>query len=111
MKMGIKTALLCMMIVLAAVSAWGAVKTVRRSEDPIPAEIYAGFCAKSGRAQYLLREEGGVVTVYRSGENRAERVTEIETAALRRSDRAMLRRGIPAENLGEVLLLLEDLGS
>ena len=110
MKSGIKTALLGMMILLAAVSAWGAVKTVRRAEDPIPTEIYAGFCSKSGRAQYLLREED-VVAVYRSGENRADRLTEIETAALRRSDRAMLRRGIPVENLGEVLLLLEDRGS
>ena len=39
MKSGIKTALLGMMILLAAVSAWGAVKTVRRAEDPIPTEI------------------------------------------------------------------------
>ena len=111
MKMGIKTAILGVVIALAAFSAWGAVKTVRRAEDPIPAEIYAGFCAKSGRAQYLLREEDGVVAVYRSGENRADRLTDIETAVLRRADRAMLRRGIPAENIGEVLSLLEDLGS
>ena len=111
MKLGIKAALLGAIILLAAVSAWGAVKTVRRAEDPIPTEVYAGFCAKRGRAQYLLRDEDGIVAVYRSGENRADRLTEIETAALRRSDRAMLRRGIPAENLGEVLLLLEDLGS
>ena len=111
MKMGIKTAILGVMIALAAFSAWGAVRTVRRADDPVPAEIYAGFIAKSGRAQYLLREENGVVAVYRGGENRADRMTEIETAALRRSDRAMLRRGIPAENIGEVLLLLEDLGS
>ncbi|HAJ66150.1 MAG: hypothetical protein IJI06_10020 [Oscillospiraceae bacterium] len=111
MKIGIKTAILGVMLVLAAFSAWGAVKTVRRAEDPVPDEIYAALCAKSGRAQYLLREEDGVVAVYRSGENRADRMTGIETAALRRSDRAMLRRGIPAEDIGEVLLLLEDLGS
>ena len=40
-----------------------------------------------------------------------ERLTDIETPLLRRSDRAMLSRGIPAEDIAELLSLLEDLGS
>ena len=111
MKTGLKLAVLGIMAALAVFSALGAVKTIQRTEDLIPAEIYARFHAKSGRARYLLREEDGIVAVYRSGENRPERLTEIETAVLRRADRAMLNRGIPAEDLDEVLQLLEDLGS
>ncbi len=65
MKIGIKTAILGVMLVLAAFSAWGAVKTVRRAEDPVPDEIYAALCAKSGRAQYLLREEDGFALTLR----------------------------------------------
>ena len=53
----------------------------------------------------------GVIAVYKSGENRPTRMTDIETALLRRADRAMLEKGIPAEDLAEVLALLEDLGS
>ena len=111
MKMAARLALLAVMASLAAASLWGAVGTLRREEALIPAEIYARYQAKSARAQYLLREKDGYVAVYRSGENKPERITEIETPLLRRADRAMLEKGIPAESLGEMLSLLEDLGS
>ena len=106
-----RIALLAVTAALALAAAWGAAETIRRTEDRIPAEVYARYQAKSGRAQYLLREKDGFVAVYRSGENRPARVTDIETPLLRRADRAMLEKGIPAEDLGEVLSLLEDLGS
>ena len=111
MKLAVRLALVVVMISLAAASLWGAVGTIRTPKAPIPAEIYARYQAKSGRAQFLLKEEEGYVAVYRSGENRPERITDIETPLLRRSDRAMLEKGIPAEDLGELLSLLEDLGS
>lgn len=111
MKTALRLALLGVMISLALVSALGAAATIRGRGDQIPAEVWAPYQAKSGRAQYLLREEDGFVAVYRSGENRPERLTDIETPLLRRADRAMLARGIPAEDLREVLTLLEDLGS
>ena len=111
MKIGIRAGLLSLMMLLAGLSVWGAVGTVMRTEDVVPAEIYARYHAKSARAQYLVREENGYVAVYRSGQNRAEQTTKIETALLRRADRAMLDRGIPAESMGEVLQLLADLGS
>lgn len=106
-----KAALMLLMLALAAASVRGAVGTIRRTEDLIPAEVYAQYHAKGARAEYLLREDDGYIAVYRSGERNALRRTQIETAILRRADRAMLARGIPAENMGEVLSLLEDLGS
>ncbi len=103
--------LLAVTALMAMLSALGALGTIRRTDELIPAEVYAQYQAKSGRAQYLLREKDGFVAVYKSGENRPARMTDIETSLLRRSDRAMLAKGIPAEDLGEVLTLLEDLGS
>ena len=111
MKTAAKLALLCVMIALALGSVWEAAATIRRRDEQIPAEIWAPYQAKSARAQYLLREEDGHVAVYRSGERSPERLTDIETPLLRRSDRAMLSRGIPAEDIAELLSLLEDLGS
>ena len=111
MKFYSKIALMAMMAALAAASVWGAVGTIRRAEDLIPTEIYAQYHAKGARAEYLLREQDGYIAVYRSGERNALQRTQIETAILRKADRAMLSRGIPAENMGEVLSLLEDLGS
>ena len=111
MKTAGRIALLAVMLSLAFSAARGALKTIRRTEDQIPAEVYALYQAKSGRAPYLLREKDGVVAVYKNGENRPLRLTGIETPLLRRADRAMLQKGIPAEDLGEVLTLLEDLGS
>lgn len=111
MKTAGRLALLAVMAALALSAAWGALGTIRRTEERIPTEIYALYQAKSGRARYLLREKDGYVAVYRSGENRPLRTTDIETRLLRRADRAMLEKGIPAEDLGELLSLLEDLGS
>ena len=111
MKIGIRAGILSLMMILAGLSAWGAVSSVQRSDDEVPAEVYAWYHAKSARAQFLLREENGYVAVYRSGQNRPEQLTAIETDVLRRADRAMLNRGIPAESRSEVLQLLEDLGS
>ncbi len=111
MKTAGRLVLLGVMAAMALVSARGAIGTIRRTEDRIPAEVYALYQAKSGRAQYLLREKDGLIAVYKSGENRPEQLTDIETALLRRADRAMLKKGIPAEDLAEVLALLEDFGS
>lgn len=99
------------MLAFALASMWGAAKTIQTKENRIPEEVYARYQAKSGRAQFLLREKDGYVAVYRNGENKPERVTEIETPLLRKADRAMLAKGIPAEDLDEMLSLLEDLGS
>ena len=111
MKLAGRIALLALMMALAFAAALGAAGTVRKAEERIPTEIYALYQAKSGRAQYLLKEKDGVIAVYRSGENKPERLTDIEIPVLRRADRAMLSKGIPADDLGEVLSLLEDLGS
>ena len=76
--------------------------------------IYYEFFAYADGIQeevWVLCEKDGVIAVYKSGQNRPELVTDIETPVLRRADRAMLAKGIPAEDLDEVLTLLEDFGS
>lgn len=111
--MGIKlrAVLLALVGLLAGLSVHAAAATVSRTEDALPKEIWAEYHAKGARAAYVVKAQDGLVAVYRSGARSAEKLTDIETAVLRRSDRAMLERGIPAENIGEVLQLLEDLGS
>ena len=111
MKTAGRVVLLGLMVGMAVSAVFGAAGTMRRKDEQIPAEVYALYQAKSGRAQYLLREKNGRIAVYKSGQNRPELVTDIETLTLRRADRAMLTKGIPAEDIGEVLSLLEDLGS
>ena len=78
MKTAGKIMLLAVMITLAFSAAWGAAGTIRRAEERIPAEVYALYQAKSGRAQYLLREKEGFIAVFRSGENRPERLTNFK---------------------------------
>lgn len=111
MKTACKLALLSVVAALAAFSAAAAWDTLRQTADLIPAEVYAQYRAKQGKAEYVLREKNGRVAVFRSGRNEPERYTEIETLTLRRADCAMLEKGIPAENMAELLALLEDLGS
>ena len=100
MKTVVRLTVLAVMTSLAVFFSAAAIGTLRKTEDPIPVEVYAQY-----------RNEAGRIAVYRSGNNTPDRLTEIETAALRRADRAMLDKGIPAEDLGELLSLLEDLGS
>ena len=111
MKTAGRAVFLGLMLALAFSAARGALGTIHRKQEQIPAEIYALYQSKSGRAQYLLREKDGMIAVYKSGQNRPELLTDIETSVLRRADRAMLEKGIPAEDLREVLTLLEDFGS
>lgn len=111
MKLAFKLSLLTVMTALAAFFAAAAWGTLRQTADLIPAEVYAQYRAKNGRAQYFLREKDGRVAVFKSGKSEPERYTGIETATLRRADSAMLEKGIPAEDLSELLELLEDLGS
>ena len=102
-------ALLAAAIALAALSAFGAARTVLGGRDGFPEEVYAQYAAKRG-AEYLVGIEDGYVTVFKNGSGTPERVTGIEAGLLRRADEAMLRKGIPAEDMSEVLTLLEDLG-
>ena len=51
MKNALRIALLAVMITLALSAAWGAIQTIRRTEEQIPEEVYALYQAKSGRAR------------------------------------------------------------
>ena len=111
--MRIKTALLLCLMSLAALSICGAYRSLHRVGGPvIPEEVAARFVGREEGAAYFLRDSGGYVAVF-PGQRAREpmRVTGIETARLRTADRLLLKKGIPADDSGELLLLLEDLGS
>jgi len=111
--MRIKTALLLCLMSAAALSICGAYRSLHRVSGPIvPEEVAARFVGREEGAAYFLRDSGGYVAVF-SGRRTKEpvRITGIETARLRTADRVLLKKGIPADDSGELLLLLEDLGS
>ena len=111
--MRIKTALLLCLMSLAALSVCGAYRSLHQVSGPIvPEEVAARFVGREEGAAFFLRDSGGYVAVF-SGRRAREpmRITEIETSRLRTADRLLLRKGIPVDDSGELLLLLEDLGS
>ena len=111
--MRIKPALLLCLMSLAALSVCGAYRSLHRVSGPIvPEEVAARFVGREEGAAFFLRDSGGYVAVF-SGRRAREpmRITEIETSRLRTADRLLLRKGIPVDDSGELLLLLEDLGS
>ena len=111
--MKIKTALLLCLMSAAALSVCGAWRSLHRITGPIlPEEVVARFVGREADAEFFLRDAGGYVAVF-SGRRTKEpvRITGIETARLRTADRVLLKKGIPADDSGELLLLLEDLGS
>ena len=111
--MKIKTALLLCLMSAAVFSLYGAWRSLHRVAGPVlPEEVQARFVGREAGAEYFLRDSDGYIAVF--GGKRAReplRVTRIETARLRDTDRLLLRDGIPAGDSGELLTLLEDLGS
>ena len=111
--MKIKTALLLCLMSAAALSVCGAWRSLHRITGPIlPEEVAARFVGREADAEFFLRDAGGYVAVFSDRRSREPlKVTPIETNRLRRTDRLLLRDGIPAGDSGELLHLLEDLGS
>ena len=63
-------------------------------------------------AGYTLAASDGYVAVYAGQERKTPlRVTEIELATLRETDRALIEDGLHAASREEVLQILEDLGT
>ena len=113
MRTRVRAALLLALLALAAHSAASAVTSVRSPwESLLPQEIYSGFADGEQSAPYTLRTRGGFVAVFEGENTRTPAlVTRIEASLLRRADRAMLEKGIPAADREAMLQLLEDLGS
>ena len=104
--------LLCLMsaAALSVSSAWQGIRRVQKPTE-LPSELTVRFAGRDDAAWYL-RDSGGYVAVFPGRRAREPmRVTGIETARLRTADRLLLKKGIPADDSGELLLLLEDLGS
>lgn len=111
--MKIKTALLLCLMSAAALSLCGAWRSLHRIAGPIlPEEVAARFVGREADAEFFLRDKEGYVAVF-AGPRAKEpvKITPIETARLRGTDRLLLKEGIPAADNGELLRLLEDLGS
>lgn len=111
--MKIKIALLLCLMSAAALSVCGAYRSLHRGAAiHLPEEVAARFAGREAEAAYFLRDSAGYVAVF-SGRRTREplAVTAIETAGLRSTDRLLLQKGIPVCDSGELLLLLEDLGS
>lgn len=113
MRMKLKAALLMCLAAAAVYMGGEAYRSLRPSEKSrFPQEIYARYLAMADSAQYYLRSQEGYVAVYRKERDKTPlAVTDIELAALREGDRAMLQEGIPVVDRRELLQLLEDLGS
>jgi len=111
--MKLKIALLLCLMSAAALSVCGAYRSLQRVGAPkLPEEVAARFVGREESAEYFLRDSDGRVAVYAGARARAPmQITGIETEGLRMTDRLLLEKGIPAEDSGELLLLLEDLGS
>ena len=111
--MKIKTALLLCLMSAAALALCGAYRSLHHISGPIlPEEVAARFVGREASAEYFLRESDGYIAVFSGRRSREPvQVTGIETQRLRATDRLLLKDGIPAENSGELLHLLEDLGS
>ena len=111
--MKIKAALLLCLMSAAAFSFSGAYRSLHRITGPVlPEEVAARFVGRGEGAEYYLRDKDGYIAVFAGSRSREPvRVTDIETARLRSADKLLLRDGIPAADSGELLHLLEDLGS
>jgi hypothetical protein len=112
-NMKIKAALLLCLMSAAVLALCGAWRSLHRIGGPaLPEEVAARFVGREEGAEFFLRESGGYVAVFGGRRSREPmRVTPIEAEHLRETDRLLLREGIPAHDSGELLHLLEDLGS
>lgn len=113
MKLRIRIALLLLLsagAMFAGAEAWSSIQPPDRS--PLSADMSARLDYRAASARYYLRPCEGYVAVYGGVKQRSPlSVTAIEVSNLRRTDKAMLERGIPASDRTELLELLEDLGS
>lgn len=111
MKKYIRPAVLAALIIVAGIMSTNAVKSIASqsmTDTVVPTELIKA----SVSAEYYLRDYDGVIAVFKSADAaRPIETTEIETETLNDVDRELLRRGIPAENRQELLMLLEDFSS
>lgn len=110
MKKYIKAAVLAVLVTAAAVLAVNAVKGIASPEEKL--EAPTDIISADSKAEFYLRDCDGLVAVFRSaGSSRPIEVTDIETETLSRTDRELLKKGIPAANKYELICLLEDFSS
>ncbi|HBD85814.1 MAG TPA: hypothetical protein DC001_00125 [Clostridiales bacterium] len=111
MRLWIKAALMCVLVVAAAVTAGWALRSIKASAEDSPPVSYEWSCSEAD-AEFVLREYLGYVGVFNAGSGKTPiTVTDIETGSLRDADRNMLNAGIAVADRDELLTLLEDLGS
>ena len=111
-KLQAKYALLGALVLLAGVSAAGALGGIQQNAPPTPTVYTYEWNCSMEEAAFVLRESDGYVGVFESaGARKPVTVTDIEVAGLRDADRDMLSAGIAVCDRQELLSLLEDFGS
>ena len=112
MKLRLRAALLIFLAMAAAKSGLAAYRSIQPTGSVLPADIYEKYSMRQNEAVYCLKICDGYVAVYDAKRVRSPlSMTGIESADLRKADRAMLEKGIPVDSDTELLELLEDLGS
>jgi len=113
MRLKLKMLLLLCLVLAAALSAVGAWRSLQVEKGRgAPKELYEKLLEEGADAEYYLKASGNYVAVFEGEREKTPlSVTGIELSVLRSADRAMLELGIPARNISELLMLLEDLGS
>lgn len=110
MSLRVKLYVMCLMIIAAAFTIFAAAATLVPQNTALPEEIYGGFLDRAENAQFFIRSSNDVIAVYAEGrEKKPIALTKIPLSVLRSADRAMVEKGIPVSDRGELLLLLEDL--
>ena len=108
-----KTAVLTVLVIGAAASAAGAVRSFAagsHTESAVLPDVEERF-TQYDSAAYILRERNGYVAVFSSNPTQPVECTNIAVSSLRKADQLLLQEGIAAADWESVLALLEDLGS
>lgn len=114
MKIKLKLGLMVCMLLSSGYMATRALGTItpHKSVPEPDAAVYADFAANADDAEYVLRDYGGCIGVFRpDNESVPVQVTAIELSCLRELDRAMIEKGLLVSDREQLLTLLEDLGS
>ena len=86
-----------------------AVSIVWMAGPALPREP-AGSLSAGQVAPYLLREDAGLIALFRPGQEEPVRVYELYTHLLPQEDVLSLQKGIPIESEEQLARLLEDFG-
>lgn len=81
------------------------------AEPTVPSSHALTVQEQQATPKYLVRVDGGVLSVYPYGSATACEVTDIRVSSLRAYDQQLMQRGFPLYSDEELASFLEDFGS